>query len=388
MILPSICEISNWQTKIVFVRASINVPLTETGEIADDYRLERILPTLHYLVDQEAIVIIIAHQGREKTEHLQAVYERLKQEIELDFFENFFAQDFDASLEKLREWIAQAEAGAVVLLDNVRATDKEKANDEDMASKLALLGELYINEAFAASHRKHMSLDALPRKCTRALAGFTCSEEVENLQIALEPRRGSVAIIGGNKASTKLPLIRQLLDSYEAVYVGGALANTLYKLAGYEIGRSVYEDKLDEDTQELAHLLLGDARLILPSQVVCEDSKGEVRTKDISLVAPDDAIYDIATEDITNFIDARIDAPLLVWNGPLGYLEGGYKQGTIALAEKIKEISGESIVGGGNTIDLLREHNLDQHIDFLSTGGGAMIHYLTHKSLPALYALH
>lgn len=388
MLIPNISDIREWHTKVVFVRVSVNLPLDDDGSIADEYRIERILPTIYYLTQQEAKVVIIAHLGRSPVQNLKVIHEYLAQYITVDFLSDFFVDDSHQSMTALDSWISEASAGSVLLLDNVRATRAEQANDQDLAQELARRGDIYVNEAFAASHRKHMSLDALPRTMKQAVAGFTCSEEVEMLEYACNPPVGAIAIIGGNKAHTKLPLIKRLRDTYEWVYVGGALANTLYYLKGYEIGRSVYEGDLDANTQSLAHELLEDERVVLPTQVVCETSTQEVKVKDISQITADDAIYDVAVEDITSFMSTQKDAKLVVWNGPLGYLEAGYAQGTYALAHCLHHHAHEAIVGGGNTVDALRDGDVYAGIDFLSTGGGAMIHFLTEHSLPALEALH
>jgi phosphoglycerate kinase len=182
MIVPGICDISDWEERVVFVRASVNVPLTKDGEIADDFRIQRLLPTVHYLVEQEAKVVIIGHIGRDRQATLEPVRDRLAEDIELDYMPDFFARDIDTSLGELDEWIAGAAGGSVVLLDNVRSTPKEQANDETLAQVVAQRGDVYVNEAFAASHRMHMSLDALPRSISQAVAGFTCLEEIEALQ--------------------------------------------------------------------------------------------------------------------------------------------------------------------------------------------------------------
>ena len=298
MNVPTISHISDWQGKTVVIRCGMNVPLESDGTIADDFRLERVMPTISYLQEQEAKVVVISHIGRQVTDTLSPVATYLGKHLDVVFKEHFFKDLNQAGVDALQEEINEAVNGTVFVLDNVRQNEGEKANDQDMATMLAQLGDVYVNESFSVAHRAHMSMHALPAAMPCALAGFACSEEIEQLSLALNPPAGSIAVISGNKFDTKLPLIQKFMKTYETVVVGGALANTLYALSGYEVGKSLYEDDLSEESQQELLSLLESNTLYVPAIVVCGQGNGEKEIKHISEVGPDDYIYDCAPEGL------------------------------------------------------------------------------------------
>ena len=377
-----------WEGKTVLVRAGLNLPLKADGSIADDFRLQRVLPTLATLSQDGAKVIVISHLGRQASETLAPVAQSLSRYLDLTFKADFFADSFTQNITALREEVSSSSPGQVWLLDNLRQHPGEKANSLDLAQELAQGVDVYVNEAFSVSHRLHMSLQALPALCPQAIAGYACIEEVAQLGLALSPPPRSLAIISGNKSETKLPLIEKFLQTYHTVMVGGVLANTLYHLQGHNIGRSVYEDELDESSITKLLALAEHPRLSLPSLVVCGQGGGEREVKDISQVRDEDYIYDLAPEGLDDLAPLIRESNLVVWNGPLGYYEGGYTEGTARLLELITTTNTQSLIGGGNTVDAVRDLGYEDQVSFLSTGGGAMIDFLTTGSLPALEALH
>ena len=380
-------SIHDWRGKIVIVRAGMNVPIEEDGSIADDFRLERVLPTISYLRDQEAKIVVISHIGRDTHQTLEPVATYLQQTLPVVFKPEFFKDNLSQHIQELKQEIGQSDNGTIWLLDNLRQNPSEKENDMAIAQLLGDVGDVYVNESFSVSHREHMSMYALAQSIKPALAGYACEEEVTQLSLALRPPTGSIAVISGNKFDTKLPLINKFLNHYDTVVVGGALANTLYHLSGYEIGQSLYESDLDEETESSLRAILANEKLYLPAIVICSKGSGEKQAKHINEVEPDDYIYDIAPEGLIELEPLIAQSRLVVWNGPLGYYEGGYTEGTKRLLELLATSDTQSIVGGGNTVDAARDLGYEDQLSFLSTGGGAMIDFLTNGSLPALEQL-
>lgn len=388
MNIPLINSVNNWEGKTVIVRAGMNVPVEQDGSIADDFRLLRVLPTLSYLSNEGAKIVVISHIGREVDETLEPVAQYLSGNLDIIFKKNFFQDNVTEHINELETEISDGDNGTIWLLDNLRQNQGEKENDGDLAAQLAQLADVYINESFSVSHRQHMSLHALPSKIPTSLAGYACGEEVEQLGLALSPPHNSLAVISGNKFDTKLPLIQKFLQLYDTVMVGGALANTMYALRGYNVGQSLYEDELDEETRQGLVAILENPKLYLPAIVVCGQGNGEKEIKHITEVTDGDYIYDIAPEGLVELEPIIEQSNLVVWNGPLGYYEGGYTEGTARLLDLVTSTNTQSIIGGGNTVDAARDLGYEEEVSFLSTGGGAMIDFLTNGSLPALEQLH
>lgn len=385
---PSVTQVADWHNKVVLLRAGLNVPVGEAGEILDDFRLERSLPSINYLRERGAKVVVMAHIGREETESLKPVSEYLGEHFPVEFKEGFFVQDGLAGrIEELEEELGSAEEGRVWLLDNLRASSYEKANDADIAKLLSGIADSYVNEAFSVSHRSHMSLDALARACKECYLGLAYTEELDQLSLALDPPKRSIAIISGNKFETKLPLIERFLKEYQTVVVGGALANTLYKLLGHEIGKSIHESDFETEVEEALKKIAQKDNLYLPHIVIAGKGNGEKVVKTLEEIESDDYIYDCAPESLIELEETVRESRLLVWNGPLGYYEGGYTEGTQKLLEMAVESSTQSILGGGNTVDAARDLGFQKEVTFLSTGGGAMIEFLSSGTLPALEAI-
>ena len=386
----TLADISSLRGKVVLVRAGLNVPLDESGNILDDFRITKFLPTLQYLIDREAKVVVVAHIGRKKEDTLEPVAEYINKHIPLSFHKNFFTNDADIQNKcaYLQSELSEAGYGAVHLLDNIRQTDLEKANDDNLATLLAGIADIYVNEAFSVSHRKHTSMVGIAKHADVSVTGLLCHEEVEQLSFAMSVNKNAVAVIGGNKFDTKLPLISNFLETYQTVVVAGALANTLYHLAGYEVGTSVYEKDLSEAVVESLQKVIAHEHTYLPAVVIAQDVEGVKTVKHIEEVNKKDSIVDIAPEGLVDLETAVAQADFIVWNGPLGYYEAGHSDGTNRMLELIAGNShANSLVGGGNTVDAVRDANRESDVSFLSTGGGAMIDFLTHGTLPAFEVL-
>lgn len=379
--------------KKVFVRAALNVPLTKDGQVDNDFRIQKFLPTLHHLQERGAIVIILAHIGRDPEQTLEPVVEYLANEIpSIAFYQNFFSawgsDEWKVNKRTLESDLAQANPGDVLVLDNMRQTTAEKENSADLAKEIANFADYYIHEAFPVAHRKHCSTYGLPSLFSHEtkFSGVTFDQEFQTLQTALTPETPSLFITGGAKFKTKLPLITTMLGVYDNVLVGGALANNLFKLAGYEVGESLVEELTPEQESEL-HAVLKNPRFILPEYVTCETESGERISKNIRDINQGDKILDIAAQSINEIQETIHSAKTIVWNGPLGYYEGGYDNGTKTLAMRIGESEAWSVAGGGDTIDAIYDTEQEHNFTFLSSAGGAMIDYLSDSDLPGINVL-
>jgi len=371
--LSDLRETGNLRDRRVLLRASLNVPLKD-GAVASQFRLERALPTITYLREAGARVIIVAHIGRKPEETLAPVATALGEHFPLRFV--------SASLEsaEVREAVATLNAGEVLLLENLRRQPEEKANDETFASALAGLADYYVNDAFAASHRAHASIVGVPQNLP-SYFGHTFVAEYEALRQAHEPVSPSLFILGGAKFDTKIPLVEKMLKTYDQVFIAGALANDIYKARGYEVGTS-----LVSDISLTGHQLLASDKVTVPTDVIVDGLNGQ-RTCGAGAVTADECILDAGPTTATALGAIIAKAKTIVWNGPLGNYEAGYSQQTEAVARLIAQASGHSLVGGGDTVAAIEALGVRDGIDFVSTGGGAMLTFLEAGTLPAIEAV-
>lgn len=372
--LPSIAECTALQGKRVLLRLDLNMPL-EGGEVRNDYRLLRSLPTVHLLRNAGARVILLAHMGTGKTgDTLAPVARRLNQEFPVTFLDRLMSPENARIIDAMQN-------GDVVLLENLRHNTGEEANEPEFARYLASFGDLYVNDAFSVSHRAHASIVGIPAHLP-SYAGLLLSEEVERLAVAFSPERPFLFILGGAKISTKMPLLKKFLETADHVFVGGTIANNFLKAAGHEIGRSVY------DETELGGLteVLANQRLIVPSDVVVNTEAGS-RVRKVDDVGAEDMIVDVGPETIHRLERIVGTSALIVWNGPLGYYEAGFTEGTRELLSLIANAHARSIIGGGDTVALLDEMGSLDRFSFVSTGGGAMLDFLLNETLPGIDTL-
>jgi phosphoglycerate kinase len=383
----------NVDGKKVFIRADFNVPLDEHQNITDDNRIRATIPTLQYVLDNGGAVIAASHLGRPKGKtvkemSLNPVAKRLGELLgrKVLFADNCIGLEASNKASCLR-------AGEILLLENLRFHTEETANDEHFAEKLADSSDIYINDAFAVSHRAHASVEAITRFVPVCGAGFLMKKEITNYESAMQnPKRPLVAIIGGAKVSGKLEVLQNILRKVDFLLVGGGMAFTFLKAQGKETGNSLIENDLVATAEKvLSDAEAADVKLLLPSDcVIARDLKSGVETK----IVPTSNIpegwmgLDIGPETIQTFGDVISKAETIVWNGPMGVFEiKEFSSGTFAVAELIAKTSAMSIVGGGDSVAALNQSGMQDQVSFVSTAGGAFMEMMEGKTLPAIAAL-
>ncbi|HHY04471.1 MAG TPA: phosphoglycerate kinase [Thermoanaerobacterales bacterium] len=383
----------NVKGKRVFVRVDFNVPIGENGEITDETRIVAALPTIRYLLEHDAKVILASHLGRPKGQvnkkySLAPVAKRLSVHLGKDVI-----MADDCIGETVEKVIANMKPKDVVLLENVRFHAEEEKNDMEFAKKLASLADIYINDAFGTAHRAHASTAGIA-KFLPAGAGFLMKKEIEMLGNALEnPKRPFVAILGGAKVGDKIGVIKNLLDKVDTLLIGGGMAYTFLKSQGYEIGNSL----LEEDKIELAGSLIKEAKdknveLLLPCDVVVTEELKQglpYKTVPADQIPKDMMGVDIGEKTRENFEKVIKNAKTVVWNGPLGVFEiDDYAAGTLSVAEAMAESDAVTIVGGGDSAAAAKKLGFADKMTHISTGGGASLKFLEGKQLPGVEALN
>jgi len=368
----SIIECKELRGKYVFLRASINVPIVD-GEVLNQFRVTRGLATINYLVNQGARVILCGHIGSDGEQTAEPVARLLGAHVPI-----LFSPEVAGVVSKnLRDTL---EDGQVLMLENVRKDPREKKNDANFARELADMADIYVNDAFAASHREHASLVGVPQFIP-SYVGLNFVHEYEELSKALNPKSPSLFMLGGAKFDTKMPLVEKFIDLYDELFIGGALANDLFKAKGYEIGAS-----LISSSDLTGSTLLENNKIILPVDVIVESDAGSrVTTPDD--VHPNERIVD-AGPLTTTMLSTRIaQAQMVLWNGPLGSYEEGYEEQTVAVAKLVAESEAYSVIGGGDTVAAIEALCCQEQYNFLSTAGGAMLTFLEKGTLPAIEVL-
>lgn len=372
MDLRVITEATDLQGKYVLVRSSCNVPLEE-GAVRNEFRLRRALPTLEYLREKGARVIILSHIGRAPEDTLQPVYTALSAMLPM----TWGGVITDPAFIDIRSAMKD---GDIVLCENLRQDPREEANDSTLVAALAAYGDLYVNDAFAEAHREHASTYGLALVLD-AYAGITLAEEVEEVTKAMSPVSPSLLLLGGAKFETKMPLVEKYLASYDHVFVGGALTNDVLKARGLEVGQS-----LVSDISLVAAPFLWSEKLLVPVDVIVDGPTGVV-TKAADAVLPEEKIFDAGPETVLmlqKYIEA---ANTILWNGPFGNYEAGYVDSTEVTAQLIADAKAFSILGGGDTVAAVEKLGLNDQFGFVSIGGGSMLTLLEHGSTPVLDAL-
>lgn len=378
--------------KKVLVRVDFNVPLNDKGEITDDTRITASLPTIQYLLEQKAAVILMAHLGRPKGQvkpelSLAPVAKHLGKLLgkKILFAPDCVGEAAQAAASKLKP-------GHILLLENLRFHKEEEKNDMEFAEKLSSLADLYVNDGFGVSHRAHASVEGVTHFLPAA-AGFLLEKEIQYVgQAVTNPLHPFVAIIGGAKVSDKIGVISNLLDKVDTLLIGGGMANTFLAAQGYKMGKSlVEEDKLDLAKELLAKAKKNKVNMLLPTDLVMAAEfapDAEHVTEKVKNLNQAYMALDIGAETSKAYAEALADAKMIVWNGPMGVFEmDAFCKGTEAVAKAVAKSRATSIVGGGDSVAAIEKLGLAKRITHISTGGGASLEYLEGKVLPGVAAL-
>lgn len=373
--LPHIKDCTDLEGVSVLVRADFNIPVRDDGSITPDeaWRIESARDTIMHLQSQGARTILISHAGN-ADQSMQPIAQYL-QEL-LDITIGFIPQISGSLVEEALDRMGN---GQVILLENLRSDAREKNNNDSFAEMLASYADIYVNEAFSASHREHASIVGVPQLLPTYF-GFQFHREYEGLKKAHNPKKPLLLIVGGAKFDTKLPLIQSMIPHADEIFVGGALAHTFFKYQGLEIGNSLFEE------YPAVRELLDTENIMTPSDVVVQGIDG-TRTASNESVHADDRIVDLGDASIEELTPYIHQARTIIWNGPLGWYEGGFDGGTKKLLDAIAASAGYSIIGGGDTVTVIRAHAMQDNFSFISTAGGAMLDFLTDGTLPGIEAV-
>jgi phosphoglycerate kinase len=400
----SISNLTQWQDKTVLVRVDFNVPLDAvTGVITDDTRIKEVLPTLDYLVARGAKVVVLSHLGRPKgvtpALSLQPVADRLQQlmvDCPVRFLPNSITEVGVAK--DTQALIDQAPPASVVVLQNVRFTPAEEANDPAFAQQLAQLGSIYVNDAFGTAHRAHASTEGVARLMPVKVAGLLMEREINALSGVLQhPERPFVAVIGGSKISTKITVLQQLLNKVDVLVIGGGMMFTFLAAQGLSVGTSLVEPDFIDTAKALLQQAKTDGKtLLLTQDVVIADRFAPEATHQVVATSaiPDGWMgLDIGPKSIADVEATLKQAKTVLWNGPMGVFEfeafaTGTKQVATLLAQQTQAKACTSILGGGDTVAAIEAFGIDPHqYTHVSTGGGASLEFLEGKTLPGIAVL-
>lgn len=379
----------NVKSKKVLVRCDFDVPLINKGEIADDFRIQRSIPTLNYLIEKGAKIILIGHLGRPRGKvvedlRLTPIQDKLTEYLDLSIVKT---KDYFGS--EVERYVDQMKEGEILLLENLRFYKGEEDNDESFAKKLASLADLYVNDAFATSHRSHASIVSLP-KYLPSVAGFALEKEIKVLsKIIKNPWHPLVIIIGGKKAETKIPVIKNFLSIADKILLGGEIANSILRAKNIILNEGFLEENV---LKEIESLDITNIKIHMPIDgIITLKTREEnyLRVGGPGSIKKDESFFDIGPETIKVFSQIIKSAKMILWSGPLGLFEDkNFEKGTKEIIQTIiKNYSAFKVAGGGDTISALKKFNLIDKFDHISTGGGAMLEFLSGKKLPGLQAL-
>lgn len=378
-------ELKNLKNKKVLLRVDFNVPL-KTSKVADDFRIKAGLPTINYLLSRGASVVILNHIGRPDGKVIPGLSNKPVAKRLSELLNKKVVQLNEVVGQTIKKAITSLKGGGIIILENVRFEKGEEKNDRSFAKKLASNVDLYVNDAFAVCHRQAASVSAIT-KYLPSYAGLLLEKEIINLNKVLESKlRPKIAIIGGAKLETKIKVIKNLLNKMDNVLLGGAVANNVLKEMNYEVGLSL----VDKTQLKLAKSILLN-KLRYPLDVVVAKSKNKKAIsiiKAVGKIKKDDIILDIGPDTVKFYSEFINQSKLVIWNGPLGYFEiPKYKKSSQAVAKAIANSQAFSVVGGGETVEMIKGLGLINKFSFVSTGGGAMLEYLEGKMLPGIKPL-
>ncbi len=407
MKIRTIKNIKTFKDKKVLVRTDFNVPL-KNGKIIDGTRIDMVLPTIKYLVQKGAVVVLISHLGRPKKQ--VSLFQRPSRNF-FSFQNRYSLRPIAKYLEKalklkvvfvsdpvninLKEKIKSTKNKKIFLLENIRFYKEEEKNSKRLAKKLSQWGDIYINEAFSVSHRRHSSVLAITEYLP-SFAGFLLEKEIKNLSKLLKkPRKPYMVLLGGAKLSTKIKLIEFLSRKADKILLGGAMANVFLKAQGQEIGRSLIEKSMIKKAEKILEFYgKKNKKIFLPQDVVTAksfSSKARPKVKKINHLEKNDIILDIGPETILQYANFLKKAKTILWNGPMGKYElKPFQNGSLILGRLIalrSSLYAYGVCGGGETIDVLNKTQMTEFMDWVSSGGGAMLTFLSGEKLPGLEAI-
>ncbi len=392
--MRSIKDETNLNQKKVLLRLDLNVPL-DNGKIIDTTRIDKVLPTIKFLLKSEAKIIILSHMGRPKGKvvnelSLKPICENLKNKL------NENIRLISRNIKEIKSTdLFNEQDEKIVILENIRFYEEEEKNDNDFAKHLASLADIYVNDAFSCSHRAHASIFEIT-KFIPSYAGLQLNLEIDALtKITSEIQRPITCIIGGSKISSKINIIKNLIIKFDNIIIVGGMANNILKYKGYEIGKSIQESNCDQIIEEIFSLSKKEScKIIYPEDVTVGkslDSSAEI--KELNNISKDELILDIGPKTIKAINLLIKESNTILWNGPAGYFENpNFAKGSIEIAKKIikknKDNTIYSVAGGGDTVSLLNSIGASSNFNFVSTAGGAFLEYLEGKELPGIRALN
>ena len=371
--MKPVTQIESLKGKFVVLRASLNLPVKD-GVVQNEYRLKKALPTMRYLSDAGARVIVIGHIGRDKDQTLKPVFDALEKYVPVQWG-GFIGSD------ECTERRGLMSDGDILLLENTRSDERYKNNESQYDEEIAKLGEMFVFDAFPVAHREQASVTGVAVHLP-SYAGLTLLQEVNKLSAVMKPVSPSLFIIGGAKFETKMPLVEKYLNIYNHIFIGGALVNDVLKAKGYEVGTS-----LVSDVSLVGESFLDNPKLLLPVDLVVDGGVGGKRVCDLDQVQPGEAILDAGPKTVVMLRDYINKAGTILWNGPFGNYEGGYGEATDAVAKLVAQSKAVSVVGGGDTVAAIEKLGINDQFDHVSTGGGAMLQFLEDGTLPVIEAL-
>lgn len=365
------------QNTTVLLRADFNVPI-KNNKIVDTYRIDTTIKTINHIIKKGGILTIVSHLGDDGTQSLLPVYLYLKKKYNLDI--SFFQGPLNKTTVNI---IKKERTTQIVLVENLRMNTGEKKNTPLFAQLLASLGDIYINDAFSVSHRSHASVVGVPHYIP-SYAGFQLQSEVEKLSKVFTPKHPFLFILGGNKFSTKIELLKKFEKKADAVFLGGALMNDMLLSVGFPVGVSLVEG--NKKNTEMLQKLYVNKKCITPQDVIVERAQKSLNV-DINEVLPKDSIYDIGKETTKELLEKVHIAKTVLWNGPLGKYDGGYDKASKTLLKALSASKKQVIIGGGDTVALVHKMKLQETFTHVSTGGGATLDFLAQGTLPGILAL-
>ena len=392
--MRSIKDELNLKQKKILLRLDLNVPL-DNDRITDTTRIDKILPTIKYLLKNDAKIIILSHVGRPKGRivnelSLKPICENLKKKLNVNI------KLITKSLKEIESSdLFSDQDEKIVILENLRFYQEEEENNIEFAKHLARLADIYVNDAFSCSHRAHASIFEIT-KFLPSFAGLQLNLEIDALnKITSKIKRPVTCIIGGSKISSKINIIKNLIPKFDNIVIVGGMANNVLKYKGFNIGKSIQEANCDQIIKEIFYLSeKNNCKIVYPEDVtVGKDLNGSAKIKDVNKVSEDELILDIGPKTIQTVNNLIEKSETILWNGPAGYFENpNFAKGSLKIANKIVEKNKSntiySVAGGGDTVALLNRIGVTNNFNFVSTAGGAFLEYLEGKELPGIKALN